>query len=173
MKPLDTIRSVARHFDVTTAQIFGPSRDEPIVTARHVAMYLVRQEHQLSYPALGRIFDRDHSTIQHAVKKAGISALAAEVLLVPWEDRRIAELKAAIMTAIIEGGPEPLRRVFDDAFHDEPCGWPFIPEGTACVLCVGHEGKHFDGFVKWSGGPDPDEYWPNASDTPYHVSREG
>jgi len=50
--------------------ICGPSRTRPLVTARQVAMYLVRNLTDYSYPAIGRVFGgRDHTTVIHAVDK--------------------------------------------------------------------------------------------------------
>ncbi len=62
----------------TTSQIFGfsieelkgKSRRRPLVTARQVAMYVVRELTDLSYPAIAREFGgRDHTTVMHAVEK--------------------------------------------------------------------------------------------------------
>jgi chromosomal replication initiator protein len=50
--------------------ICGPSRTRPLVTARQVAMYLVRNLTDYSYPAIARVFgNRDHTTVIHAVDK--------------------------------------------------------------------------------------------------------
>ena len=37
--------------------------------ARQVAMYLIRQLTNLSFPEIGKEFARDHTTVMHAVKK--------------------------------------------------------------------------------------------------------
>jgi chromosomal replication initiator protein len=58
-------------------EITGKSRRRPLVTARQVAMYVIRELTDLSYPAIAREFGgRDHTTVMHAVSK--IEALMAE-----------------------------------------------------------------------------------------------
>ena len=48
----------------------GKSRQRPLVTARQMAMYVVRDLTDLSYPAIARLFGgRDHTTVIHAVDK--------------------------------------------------------------------------------------------------------
>lgn len=47
---------------VEVRAILGRRRDRSIARARHVAIYLLRQELDLSYPELGRLFGRDHAT---------------------------------------------------------------------------------------------------------------
>lgn len=64
------IALVASHFDVARRAIISPRRTEPLVTARHVAMWLARDMTTLSYPQIGRAFgDRDHTTIMNAARR--------------------------------------------------------------------------------------------------------
>jgi chromosomal replication initiator protein len=44
-------------------------RSQTVVNARHVAIYLVRTRLGNSYPEIGRVFGRDHSTVLMAVRK--------------------------------------------------------------------------------------------------------
>lgn len=64
---IEILRATSKHFGVPVERLTGLLRHATIVRARHVAMYLVRQECGLSYPAIGRIFHRDHSTVLTAV----------------------------------------------------------------------------------------------------------
>ena len=51
-------------------ELTGPNRRRPLVTARHVCIYVFRELTDMSYPSLGRLFgDRDHTTILHAKDK--------------------------------------------------------------------------------------------------------
>ncbi len=53
-------------------ELIGKSRRRPLVTARQVAMYVMRELTDLSYPAIAREFGgRDHTTVIHAVDKIG------------------------------------------------------------------------------------------------------
>lgn len=64
------IAMVAASYGVTISDMEGPSRREPLVTARQIAMYLCRTLTDLSLPKIGRQFGgRDHSTVIHGVNK--------------------------------------------------------------------------------------------------------
>jgi len=48
----------------------GPARKRPLVDARQIAMYVMRELTELSYPSIGEQFGgRDHTTVLHAVQK--------------------------------------------------------------------------------------------------------
>ena len=71
------IEATADMFGLTVDELCGKSRSRPLVTARQVAMYVLREMTDFSYPAIGRAFgDRDHTTVMHAVSK--ISELMRE-----------------------------------------------------------------------------------------------
>jgi chromosomal replication initiator protein len=62
----------AKMFNFTVDEIKGKNRQRPLVTARQIAMYVVREMTDLSYPAIAREFGgRDHTTVMHAVEKIG------------------------------------------------------------------------------------------------------
>ena len=64
------IEATADMFGLTIDELCGKSRSRPLVTARQVAMYVLREMTDFSYPAIGRAFgDRDHTTVMHAVSK--------------------------------------------------------------------------------------------------------
>ena len=64
-------------FGFTVEEIKGKSRRRPLVTARQIGMYVLRELTDLSYPAIAREFGgRDHTTVIHAVEK--ITALMKE-----------------------------------------------------------------------------------------------
>lgn len=68
---LQIIREVLQAFPgVSVDDIKGSRRTDNIVKPRQLAMYEVyRQRPDMSYPAIARIFNRDHTTVMHAVKK--------------------------------------------------------------------------------------------------------
>ena len=48
----------------------GTGRQRPLVTARQIAMYVFREQTDLSYPSIARLFGgRDHTSVIHAVEK--------------------------------------------------------------------------------------------------------
>jgi chromosomal replication initiator protein len=68
--PQMILEATAASYGFTIDAICGPSRTRPLVTARQVAMYLVRNLTDYSYPAIARVFGgRDHTTVIHAVDK--------------------------------------------------------------------------------------------------------
>jgi len=64
------IKETADYYTLTRADLLGPSRSRPLVTARQVAMYLCRELTPLSLPKIGDAFGgRDHTTVMHADSK--------------------------------------------------------------------------------------------------------
>jgi chromosomal replication initiator protein len=68
--PAELILSeTAAYFSLTRADLIGKSRSRPLTNARHVAMYLVRECTGLSLLKIGELFERDHTTVMHGLKK--------------------------------------------------------------------------------------------------------
>lgn len=65
--PSDVIRFVAQHYGVRVADLKGRSNRRSIALPRQVAMYLIRDILELSFPEIGRIFSKHHSTVMYAV----------------------------------------------------------------------------------------------------------
>jgi len=62
--------AVAETYGLSVEDLIGPRRARPLVTARHVAMYLMRTLTDYSYPSIGKVFGgRDHSTCISAYDK--------------------------------------------------------------------------------------------------------
>ncbi len=60
---------VAANYGVTVEDIKGTKRNANIATARHMAIYLMRHNTELSLTEIGKIFSRDHSTTISSLKK--------------------------------------------------------------------------------------------------------
>jgi hypothetical protein len=56
---------------VKEVDILGAAKPVEIVAARHDAIRLIYRHTQHSMPAVGKIFNRDHTTILHAIRKGG------------------------------------------------------------------------------------------------------
>ena len=68
--PTDILLATARQFGFTVDDLRGSSRRRPLVTARHIGMYVFRELTDFSYPAIAREFGgRDHATVMYAVDK--------------------------------------------------------------------------------------------------------
>ena len=69
---INIIKDVATKYGLTVDIIRGQSRSVPVVKVRHEAMAKVHMARpDLSLPALGRIFNRDHTSILFALRKMG------------------------------------------------------------------------------------------------------
>lgn len=65
----DIQRVVARYFHISVETMKGERRTREICIARHVAMYLSHNFAQQSTQRIGRFFNRDHSTVIHAIQQ--------------------------------------------------------------------------------------------------------
>lgn len=69
-KPQDIIKTVANHYRMKQSAVRGKRRSKELVKARHITMYLLRNELQIPLEEIGQWFSgRDHSSVIHAVKK--------------------------------------------------------------------------------------------------------
>ncbi len=55
--------AVYNKYGITKEDITGKKRNKEIAQARHISIYLIRELTEMSYPNIGKIFDRDHTTI--------------------------------------------------------------------------------------------------------------
>ncbi len=63
------IKSVVEFYGISAGDIVGKIRRKEIVEPRQVAMYLLRDILDMSYPYIGEKLGKDHTTAIHAVKK--------------------------------------------------------------------------------------------------------
>jgi chromosomal replication initiator protein len=90
------LEETAKFYGFTVEEIISKHRQRPLVTARQVAMYVMRELTELSYPNIAREFGgRDHTTVIHAVEKIG--ALMSK-------DRQIYDQVTRLQQAVRQGG---------------------------------------------------------------------
>ena len=66
------LQVIAEFFDISAGDLLGSSRKKELVVPRQIAMFLMREELNSSYPNIGRsLGDRDHTTAMHACLKIG------------------------------------------------------------------------------------------------------
>ncbi len=65
--PADIIRFVAHHYGVKVADLKGRDNRRSVAFPRQVAMYLIREILTLSYPEIGKLFAKHHSTVMYSV----------------------------------------------------------------------------------------------------------
>lgn len=69
VKISDVRKTVGRYYDVPCAEMLGPKRNRHYARPRQLAMYFARVYTGQSFPAIGRHFNRDHTTVIHACKR--------------------------------------------------------------------------------------------------------
>ena len=55
--------AVQQKFNVTKVELIGKKRTKEIASARHIAIFLIREITDMSFPSIAKIFDRDYATI--------------------------------------------------------------------------------------------------------------
>lgn len=69
--PENVVTAVALHYDLSSEDLRGRSREKAIALPRQLAMYLIRKETGASLPRTGKALGgRDHSTIKYGCDKA-------------------------------------------------------------------------------------------------------
>ena len=61
------IKAVAKYYGVTYEDITGKDRSQKIIEPRKIAMYMVRTMTQQSLLKIGKVFNKDHSTVKHSI----------------------------------------------------------------------------------------------------------
>jgi chromosomal replication initiator protein len=93
--PLLIMEEATAQFGFSIEELQSKHRQRPLVTARQIAMYVMRELTELSYPNIAREFGgRDHTTVIHAVEKIG--ALMSK-------DRQIYDQVTRLMKAVRQG----------------------------------------------------------------------
>lgn len=62
-------KKVAEHFNISVKEMQSSRRARNVARPRQIAMYLAKMLTARSLPEIGRKFDRDHTTVMHAVRK--------------------------------------------------------------------------------------------------------
>ena len=89
LNPPSIIATVAKYFDLDPGSLVGERRDKQTALARHIAVYLTREETEHSFSEIGRALGgRDHSAILRGYQK-----IAAEINTSPQLRRDIIEIR--------------------------------------------------------------------------------
>jgi len=102
------VQAVSNVTGIKRRHILGQRRFRRYIDARHMAMQLVRQSTRLNLTSIGRLFDRDHSTIIHALNSIeSIMDVSEEHSrrfseVVSEYDRLIRELQPDAIEVIVE-----------------------------------------------------------------------
>jgi len=86
------VANVAKYFDLEPEALAGKKRDKPTALARHVAVYIMREETQCSFKEIGRMLgNRDHSAILRGYEK-----IALEINTSPQLRRDVIEIREGL-----------------------------------------------------------------------------
>ena len=67
--PDSIINATANYYNMTAADLTGVNRTKGVTEARQISMYLIRTLTNLSLPDIGKIFNRNHSTVLVSIRK--------------------------------------------------------------------------------------------------------
>lgn len=56
-------------YGISRADMVGKKREKAIAEARHISIYLIREITEMSFPNIGKLYDRDHTTILSSYQK--------------------------------------------------------------------------------------------------------
>ncbi|MBU0580721.1 MAG: chromosomal replication initiator protein DnaA [Candidatus Margulisbacteria bacterium] len=66
----DIVKAVSEHYNLEESAVYEKTRRKEIVKARQVAMYLLREDFNVSYPLIGqKLGGKDHTTVIHSYLK--------------------------------------------------------------------------------------------------------
>ncbi len=67
--PADVVRFVAHHYGIKVSDLRGRNNRRSVAFPRQIAMYLIREILDLSYPEIGKLFAKHHSTVMYSVEQ--------------------------------------------------------------------------------------------------------
>ena len=70
--PSYIIKILMRYYNLSKTDLLSKSRSSELVKYRQIGMYLMRKYTKMSLARIGKIFDRDHSTVICSIKKVEI-----------------------------------------------------------------------------------------------------
>ena len=72
---------VSQKYGIPTEDIIGKRKTDAIATARQVAIYLLRELTEMSFANIGKVFNRDHSTVIHSCTQVEKRMMADKLFL--------------------------------------------------------------------------------------------
>lgn len=63
------ISAVSKYFQTDTATLVGKNRSRVYVVPRQIAMYLIREILNMSFPEIAKIFNKDHTTVLYSINR--------------------------------------------------------------------------------------------------------
>jgi len=92
VNPKKIIKTLSDHYDIKEDDILKKSRIKHLVKIRKLLIYFLREINQLSYPSIGEILKKDHTTIIYSYEK-----ISNEIKNNPLLSQEIEVLKSKIL----------------------------------------------------------------------------
>lgn len=85
----EIVKIIANYYNITEDFIYNKTRRKDIIKPRQIIMYLLREDYDISYPAIGeKLGGRDHTTVIHSYEK-----IKRETALDPQLAKEIEEIR--------------------------------------------------------------------------------
>jgi len=97
LHPDDIVRTICAIYDIKPTQLKGAKRDSYLVGPRHICMFILKEETNLTFVEIGNLIGgRDHTTVMHAVEK-----IKGKILLSPKTKEEILLIKRRIKEELL------------------------------------------------------------------------
>lgn len=130
VRVVDIMRTVAEFYGIEKGDLARHRRQVRFVRPRQVAMYLAAKMTDRSQEMIGNFFERDHTTVIHAVKRIAF--------LMSVEPQLAQQVEECAARAARSAGAEHWRlaeRIIDEVFEElRPVLLREAPAGRAAVL---------------------------------------
>ncbi len=94
LKPQEIIKQACNYYQLKQSSVKGKRRTKNLVHARHMAMFLLKTDLDMSYAEIGRWFsNRDHTSVMHAKNKVEEMIESGEEIAVEYEEIRDSLIK--------------------------------------------------------------------------------
>lgn len=78
----EVVKTVAEFYNIETQLIYDKTRKKEIIKPRQIIMYILREDFNISYPAIGeKLGGRDHTTVMHSCEKIKNDMKADDTLI--------------------------------------------------------------------------------------------
>jgi chromosomal replication initiator protein len=66
----DVVKTVAEFYNIEEQSVYEKTRRKEIIKPRQIIMFILREDFNISYPAIGdKLGGRDHTTVMHSCEK--------------------------------------------------------------------------------------------------------
>ena len=149
----DIIGTFAEYFGVDRAKIVSGARQHDLVYIRDLIVCILREYAEMSFPAIGRLLGRDHTTIIHSYRKLQHKFKSDEKLRKGLEDlirkaRAIKDRKAHIEEKLI---PDLIASIREKQIRNRTLKPVEIPERNLKILELYREGLTLQELGESSG----------------------